>query len=243
MPVSSTVPTPSCIIQADDYSLLDDTWSAAYLSGPNSTVTYSLDGALTALVTGSNNASSSTVRLASAQVTAPPILTIDGTEFAANADSTYYIQVWPGSFDPVSAGDSFTVTHFAPVAYDMPQLQAEDTSSAPAAGQANTTSLPPTATIIAANATTSEPCPCTIAGQNVRLLYFPVTTSYSRDMCMTGLAQGTLCPYASPTVVNAQNSLSIAVEEQVDNGSVCPFVPLNYTSMASLARSIRLHAD
>ncbi|KAK4553309.1 hypothetical protein LTR86_009609 [Recurvomyces mirabilis] len=67
-------------------------------------------------------------------------------------------------------------------------------SSAPVSGgvtvdlpQCSQTALP---------TTTGVSCgACTIYGGSVQLLYFPVTTSYTRNMCATTLGASTVCPY------------------------------------------------
>ncbi|KAK5110803.1 hypothetical protein LTR62_005514 [Meristemomyces frigidus] len=218
IPVSTSIPSPTCVVSPSDYTAyVENPWQNAYRNGSQSTFVVSLDASLTAVTI---NGSSSPLPSA----TTAPKLTIDGTTFAANAGSTYFIQLDPFSVEPFGARDSFTVTRFEPEVYNMPQLiTASISASASLSSVTESVSG-------AAVANMTETCPCTIAGQNVRLLYFPVTTSASRNMCQTGLAQGTLCPYAGATVINAQNSISISIEEGVDNGSVCPYVPLNYTS-------------
>ncbi|KAK4553009.1 hypothetical protein LTR86_009933 [Recurvomyces mirabilis] len=225
LPVTTNIPSPSCAVTPDDYTTyVSNPWLDASVNSPQTTLVVSLDASLTAVTI---NGSSTALPAA----TTAPKLTIDGTTFAANDESTYLVQIDWNSMEPYRAGDEFTMTQYGDkLVYDSPQLI---TASATQTADQSSITQPVSAgvgTVIAENTSTSTNCPCTIAGQNVRLLYFPVTSSASRDHCQTGLAQGTLCPYAGATVINAQNSLSIAIEEQVDQGSVCPYVPLNYTS-------------
>ena len=235
--ITSAIPSPTCMVAAEEYtSYLEDPWSSAY-NAPNFTMTVSLDSALTAMVTGSGAGPSSTVSLAEGPATTPPPIILNGTTFEANEDSTYYIQVWPESFLPLTPGGSVTVTQFVPAAYFMPQYNVSSQATATAT-EANITEAQTTATISATN-TTTEDCPCTIAGVNVKLMYFEGQSSTSKDLCRTSLAAGTLCPYApTPTVINAQNSVSIAIAGQVDQGSACPMAPNNLTRTTNSGPSI-----
>ncbi|EMC98562.1 hypothetical protein BAUCODRAFT_430818 [Baudoinia panamericana UAMH 10762] len=64
--------------------------------------------------------------------------------------------------------------------------------------------------------------PCTIVGGAVQLLYFPVTTSYTRDMCATAPYHSTFCPFGS---VSSESIPSNGYE-----GTPCPYFASNRTS-------------
>ncbi|KAK5715307.1 hypothetical protein LTR17_016823 [Elasticomyces elasticus] len=224
---TSAVPSPICSVSPDDYQIyLEDAWSSAYYYAPNTTIMIQLDEDLTAMTTAVENGSSTTVTLGDGSATTPPPLVIGGTTYAANEETTYYVQVNPQSLDSITPGGSLTVTQFAPGAYFMPQYNVSS-QSVTSAIETNITEGIATATAIVANTTASEDCPCTIAGRNVRLMYFPETASVTKDLCKTGLAQGTFCPHApTPIPVNAENSVSINIDLQVNQGTACPIPPM-----------------
>ncbi|KAK5688905.1 hypothetical protein LTS10_000884 [Elasticomyces elasticus] len=61
--------------------------------------------------------------------------------------------------------------------------------------------VPPPSTI---TTTVPQDCgPCTIYGDTVQLLYFPVSTNASKDMCTTSPSPPTLCPFGRTTAGNA----------------------------------------
>ncbi|KAK1053249.1 hypothetical protein LTR74_016296 [Friedmanniomyces endolithicus] len=82
----------------------------------------------------------------------------------------------------------------------------------------------PQCTATGAAATQSYCGPCQIQGGVVKLLYFPVTTNYSRNMCATKPGPSTACPFGSTdSGVTVTNGIGQAM-------APCPYYQFNATS-------------
>ncbi|KAK1057092.1 hypothetical protein LTR74_014404 [Friedmanniomyces endolithicus] len=82
----------------------------------------------------------------------------------------------------------------------------------------------PQCSVTGAAATQSYCGPCQIQGGVVKLLYFPVTTNYSRNMCATKPGPSTACPFGSTdSGVTVTNNIGQAM-------APCPYYQFNATS-------------
>ncbi|KAK0973813.1 hypothetical protein LTS01_014448 [Friedmanniomyces endolithicus] len=127
--------------------------------------------------------------------------------------NTYYWTAQPptcsiGQSDCSSAQRSFASAYSYWASYNV-------TASEPSA---------PKCTVTGAAATQSYCGPCQIQGGVVQLLYFPVTTKYSRNMCATTPGPSTACPFGSTdSGVTVTNGIGQAM-------APCPYYQFNATS-------------
>jgi len=127
--------------------------------------------------------------------------------------NTYYWTAQPpicsiGQADCSSAQRSFASAYSYWASYNV-------TASEPSA---------PKCSVTGAAATQSYCGPCQIQGGVVKLLYFPVTTNYSRNMCATKPGPSTACPFGSTdSGVTVTNNIGQAM-------APCPYYQFNATS-------------
>ncbi|KAK3625608.1 hypothetical protein LTR56_020328 [Elasticomyces elasticus] len=89
----------------------------------------------------------------------------------------------------------------------------------------SSTQPPPSASITTTLAVPQDCGPCTIYGDTVQLLYFPVATNASKDMCTTSPSPPTLCPFGRTTAGNAT-----AIFGQWATGA-CPYTVIEGTTL------------
>lgn len=79
------------------------------------------------------------------------------------------------------------------------------------------------------NHTTMDCGQCTIFGANIQLLYFPVPTNTTRDICASTTNNPVYCPYGPATVDS-------------EGETQCGYPPMNFTSTANSGKSTRLQS-
>lgn len=145
-----------------------------------------------------------TIRLDSAgPITRPPVLTQFGADVVANHGTTYTVS---GSI-LLPGGPPITILN-----------PTDDWSAPPYPG----CSLVPGGDTICGI--------CDLEPPVVRLIYFPVTTNTSRNMCaMTPVGEPTECPYGPTTQLTYSNSFA-PNGESIEASTPCLYAPLSFST-------------